>query len=335
MPYARHYLKVLNDLDIAYDIIYWDRFKLNEDESWLRYIDNKTGHARGFTDYIAFTSFVRKTCKSRNYKRVVLFGIQLAFFLSEFIKSNYKGNYIWDIRDYHFFANFFKLGDFVRSANFVAISSPGYLDWLPHSNNYIICHNHYEEINNNSTPKNSPPRYPLVISYIGALRDYNLHSSFIKEVSNSSQISLEFHGRGIANETLSKFTRKNNINNVYITGHYDPKDENTLYERASITNALIPISGINNKSLLPNRLYRSIINKRPLLTLKGTQTACIVSQHQIGLVLEKITDCKTHILNYISKFDESKFLQNSNNFISEVRLDNKKFTQRLIDFMEQ
>lgn len=334
MPYARHYLEALNDLGVDYDIIYWDRFKLNENNNWLRYSDNKFGHARGFIDYILFSSFVKKSCASKKYNRVVLFGVQLAFFLSDFIRSNFKGNYIWDIRDYHFLAKFFNLENFVRSSNFVAISSPGFLDWLPRVSKYMTCHNLHEGIRSDALPLNSSLIDSLVISYIGALRDFNLHSSFIKNLSNSSKINLRFHGRGTANEALTNFISKNNIDNAAITNHYDPKDENLLYDNATMINALVPNIGVNNKSLLPNRLYRSIINKRPVIALNGTRTASIVSQYRLGLVLDKIEGCENEILDFIYTFDSSIFSRNSKNFINDANSENIKFRQHLIDFME-
>ena len=332
-PYASHYLDVLISQSSEYEILYWDRFNLNENPIWIRYKDKEIGHRRSFLDYIKFFNFAKAICKKNNYKKIIVFGVQLAFFFSNFLRENYKGRYVCDVRDYHILSNFFNFSEFIKSANFVAISSPGFLDWLPHSSNYKICHNlpnNYSEI---TSFTEIPTEKPLIISYIGSLRDYPLHSSFAKEISNSTDLSLKFHGDGTINKSLKNFLIKNNINNATIENKYNPNDEFNLYQKSSIINSLIPTSGINNTTLLPNRLYRSALSKRPLLSLKGTKTSNIIQKHQIGLVLEKISGCENFIIKYMRNLDAKELASNCENFISESIAENAKFRQNLINFL--
>ena len=165
MPYAQHYLNILNEYGVEYEILYWDRFNLLENNNYLRYNDKKIGHRRTFIDYLSFSWFVRKACKSRKYKKVILFGLQLAFFLSDFMRKNYYGKYILDIRDYHPVSRLFNLSDFIRSAGFVVISSPGFLCWLPKAPNYMVCHNLTSTEQSNTTPLDLISEKPLTISF--------------------------------------------------------------------------------------------------------------------------------------------------------------------------
>jgi hypothetical protein len=332
-PYAAHYLDVLISQPNEYEVLYWDRFNLNENSIWIRYEDKKIGHQRSFLDYIKFFNFAKKICRKNNYKKIIVFGVQLAFFFSNFLKENYKGRYVCDVRDYHILSNLFNFNDFIKSANFVAISSPGFLDWLPQSSNYKICHNLPNNFSKITSLTEISTEKPLIISYIGSLRDYHLHSSFANEISNSNNLYLKFHGDGTINKSLKIFLAKNKIKNAAVENKYHPDDEFTLYQRSSIINSLIPTSGINNTTLLPNRLYRSALSKRPLLSLKGTKTSNIIHKHQIGLVLEKISGCEDHIIKYMNNLDTDKLSINCENFISESAAENAKFRQHLINFL--
>ena len=334
MPYATHYLHLLDRFNIDYNVVYWDRLSLGRINDWTCYVDNKISHERTFRDYLKFTRFVKAHCNTNKYDKIIIFGVQLAFFLSNYIKNNYSGSFIWDIRDYHPLLHFFNVQSFIESSNFVSISSPGYTEWLPNSNKFLICHNLPTEYLCSPTASFAIKNIPLNISYIGALRDYKLQSSLINELAYNPKIHLSFHGRGNANDSISALIKKNNINNTFITHQYDHETEFKLYQEASIINSLIPQKGINNVTLIPNRVYRAAINNRPLLALKGTRTATTIARHKIGLVLDGIAGCDKHILNYIENIDCINFEKNCKNFISEAQSDNEFFSHRLLNFFD-
>lgn len=333
-PYVRHYLDAFKKHDVGYDILYWDRFNLNENKEWVRYSDRKIGHRRDSYDYLKFSRFVKKTCSEKKYARAILFTVPLAFFLSDFFRSKYIGKYVWDVRDYHLTARFFNLYDFVRSADFVAISSPGFREWLPDSNNYHVCHNISRSCYEGAFHDDPISFSPMIISYIGGLRDYEVNSSLVRELAGSRDVMLEYHGQGIANGKLSKLIKSIDANNITMTGHFDPINEHRLYAKASIINAIIPPKGINNLSLLPNRLYQSILHQRPLLAIRGTRTATMIRDQNLGLVLDRIKGCEIKILEFAADHDRKIFLQNSSCFLSDVEFENEKFRKCLTDFMD-
>src|SRR5699024_27060 len=100
MPYLENYTKVLDQNNKKYDIVMWDRFQLQEQEKYV-YRDKKTGHQRKVYDYLKYTRFVKKILKEDKYDQVIIFGLQLYFFLYKYLNKYYKNNYILDIRDYN------------------------------------------------------------------------------------------------------------------------------------------------------------------------------------------------------------------------------------------
>lgn len=333
MPYVEHYVEVLNGLGRKYTIVYWDRFNLDENSDWFRYVDGKVGHKRGVLDYVGFSGFIKTHCKENGYDRIVLFGVQLAFFLSSFLIDKYAGKYVWDIRDYHLLLKFFNAKEFLRLSSFTAVSSPGYQEWLPERGRIQVCHNVSDNVQA-SAPECSPLSFsPLVLSYVGALRDFEIQFEILKEFGGKNDVRLEFHGRGLANDRIVATVASRGIDNVVITGHFDPKDELSLYGRASITNAVIPRAGRNNISLLPNRLYRSVLHQRPLFSLAGTRTAHEIEKYNLGLVVNSIEGAGRTLREYVDKFDFSRFAVDCANFMDDVNSENSKFKSMFIDFI--
>ena len=140
MPYVKNYEQILIEQNIDYDIINWDRFQI-EEISENTYRDKKNGHQRGFFDYLKYKEFLITKLNSNHYDKIIVFGIQLSYFLKKVIKEKYKGKYIIDIRDHNKILNFFKLEELIDCSAITVLSSPGYTEWLPKSNKYEINHN--------------------------------------------------------------------------------------------------------------------------------------------------------------------------------------------------
>jgi hypothetical protein len=58
MPYLSLYKRILDSSDVKYDVIYWDRFGIEEHSEFV-YRDSKVGHRRGFVDYFMYSRFVK------------------------------------------------------------------------------------------------------------------------------------------------------------------------------------------------------------------------------------------------------------------------------------
>ena len=57
MPYVDNYTKILDEINVDYSVINWDRFKIEKDREFV-YRDSKIGHQRNFLDYLDRKSVV-------------------------------------------------------------------------------------------------------------------------------------------------------------------------------------------------------------------------------------------------------------------------------------
>lgn len=334
-PYIDNYLEILDEIQIQYDIINWDRFCIEEKIETIKYRDTKKGHKRNYIDYLKYSKFILNILDKNKYDKIIVFGIQLTFFLSDLLVRNLKDNFIIDIRDYNKTLYFFNIKKVIESSFCAVISSPAYMEWLPKSNKYVINHNtKIKSLNELKSISSFFEKESIIISNIGALRDYKININFINSLKNKNKYLLYFHGEGDINYKLKTFVKNNNISNVIITGRYERNIEESLYNQSDFINVLRYNDGINNKTALPNRLYNSLIYGKPVLAFKGTYLANIVNEYGIGLVLESFMDIEEKISYYLRNFDVKTYELGRRRFFEVVLEENNKFENKLIEFIK-
>lgn len=333
MPYVKNYEQILIEEKIDYEIINWDRFKM-EEISEYKYRDNKIGHQRNYFDYLKYKRFLIKKLNGKQYDKIIVFGIQLSYFLKKILVRNYTGKYVIDIRDYNkilkLFLNFKKI---IEGSMFIVLSSPGFKQWLPKSNRYLINHNtHFTKLADIKVlDKHQMER--IKIANIGATRDFLINKKFINSLKNNRLFELKYHGDGVINNKIIKLIRENNIENVIITGRYEKEEEKILYEESDFINVLRYNDSINNKTALPNRLYNAAVYGKPLLAYKGTYLAEEIQRYNIGLVL-KTMNCTSNVLeNYLYNFNNKTYLEGRNSYFEKVVQDNNNFKIKLKEFI--
>ncbi len=335
MPYVGNYTKIFDEIDVDYSVINWDRFKIEKDSEFT-YRDSKIGHQRSFLDYFKYSRFVLNILKKNNYDKVVVFGIQLVFFLKSYLYNEYSNKYIIDIRDYNRIIKYFNIEKTIEHSNFTVLSSPGYKEWLPKSNKYIINHNTKIEsldelIQVDDDIKNKDF---ININYIGSIRDYKINIDFINSLKNKKHIAMNFHGEGAINKDIENHATNQTIGNVKLTGRYEKEQESELYKNSDFINILIPNDSINSRTLLPNRLYNAAIYGKPMLAFEGTYLAEQIKKHKLGLVLDSFDSVEVKIENYLTKFDVAKYEQDRISFFEEVVRYNGKFTLNVERFIK-
>jgi hypothetical protein len=338
MPYLRGYEQILNEVKAEYTIINWDRFDIEERNNFI-FRDNKVGHRRNYFDYYKYKNFLIERLNEigEKYDKLIIFGLQLSYFLRKLLVNKYSGKYIIDIRDYNKIIRFFNIKKVIECSALTVISSPGFKLWAPDSNKVIINHNtNISSINNlENPPLSSKDTIPIQISYIGSLRDYEINSKLILSLKNNNNFSLLFHGEGTINNKLQDLVNNNRINNVKVTGRYRKTDEVEFYNDADIINVLIPTNDINSKTLLPNRLYNAVVKGKPILAFRGTFLAELVENKKLGLIIDSFDNLEEKLFNYFNKLDFIEFNQGRKSFIECVISDNEHYTKRLKEFISE
>lgn len=331
MPYLTNYQKILDSHKIEYEIIVWDRMQLVEKAKHI-YEDDKIGIKRNFFDYFKYCKYVKSVLKKNDYDRVVVFTLQTLFFLGNFLQKKFKGRFIGDIRDYNNVVKFINVRKLNKASLFFVLSSDGFLDIIGNPEKYLINHNTtIKSINEIKDIKNiNMNKEKISIGNIGAVRDLTINIKLIENIRNQNSFILNYNGKGPATANIEKYLKDNNILNVRITGQYKKNDELGLYMKNDFVNILMNDGDLNNQKLLPNRLYRAAEIGIPIVCLKGSHLANIVSIYKLGLVVENLEDIVEEINLYISNFDVDEYNSQRKIFMSKVILDNNKFEANLI-----
>ena len=335
MPYVRYYTRIFEEMNVDYDIINWDRFGIEKRGEFV-YRDSKFGHKRGVLDYLGYVKFALGIMKKQNYDKVIVFGIQLVFFMKEHLVRDYRNSFVIDIRDYNRVMNFFNIAGTIEQSAFTVLSSPGYKEWLPKSDKYVINRNtsidnlaELRELTGECFKKGDK----VSIGCIGALRDYHINIDLIEALKNNDSIHLNYHGEGDINRKISKYLVKNGINNVNLSGRYVQDEEEALYRINDIINVLRYDDGINNKTALPNRLYNAAMYGKPMLAFEGTQLSEIIKAYDLGLVINDFREVDKLVCQYLNAINIDEYAKGRTEFFSRVIKDNLRFAESLRGFI--
>lgn len=336
MPYINCYKELLEINRIDYDIINWDRFNIEEHCNETTYRDSKIGHKRNYFDYLGYKKFIKKKLNKKKYNKIIVFGIQLTYFLKKYLLSEFKNNYIIDIRDHNQIIKFFNLDKLIKNSAHTVISSPGYKIWLPQGNDYLINHNiKFNNLKNIENIEKAPSISKVDISCIGAIRDYKINIELINALKNNNRFNISFHGEGDINKNLKKYIEEKNITNVNLSGRYNPVEEESLYSRSGLINVLRYNDGINNETALPNRLYNAALYGKPMIAFKGTQLSSCIEEYNLGLVIESFEDIETKIENYLKEFNMESYNHFRFGFFKKVINDNNYFIEKIETFIQK
>lgn len=330
MPYVYSYEKILRENKIDYTIINWDRLRIEDEGDINTFWDKKRGHQRDYYDYLKYRTFVIQKLNENRFDKVIVFGLQLAFFLGKYLRKYYQGSYLIDIRDHHRIIDFFSMKRTIKGSQFTVISSPGYKQFLPRGVKYVVNHNtEVDSLECLSERNVSFNKRKIRIACIGALRDFESSELFINTLKNNQKFELLFHGEGDINRSIQDLIENNNINNVFLTGRYLKEQEEELYLNSDLINIIYVNHGIDNKTFLPNRLYNAVKYKKPMIAVSESYLSEIIKKYRIGLVIDSMDQLENSLIHYIETFDETEYEKGARAFLEDVISENANFNNNL------
>lgn len=336
-PYCDIYIQYFKQLYIDVEIISWDR-DLTDRKNYLTYRGRKiNGHIQAkFFDYIKYHHFVIKSLKKLDCDRIVIFGIQSAIFLFPLLRrSFYKNKFILDIRDYSPILNY-KLSKkillrIIQCSFICAISSPGFIQWLPKIDKYIVSHNIQKDKHNLMPIKVLSGA--LKILTIGSLRDLESNVRLISALGNDSHFNLQFAGDGYATPFIKEYIERHNITNAKVTGKYDKKEEEFIVSKSDMINIILPNNILSNY-LMSNRFYLSVIHGKPMIVNNGCTQALFTKKYNLGVIINDNDNIAEKIDEYWNNFNINDYNAGRRAFIQMIEHDQSKFYQALEQFIK-
>jgi hypothetical protein len=334
-PYIQLYLNVLDRSKIPYKIISWNRLQI-EESATIPY-NLKAGEGRAYIGrliaYLKYIRFVKKQLSSEKYDKVIVFTIALGIFLLKFLKREYPGNYVFDIRDRSIVGNIFKnkVAELIKNSFITVISSQGFRSWLPKSTKYVVSHNCAYPLDfHKSTIAFDQNKF--LITTIGTIRDFETNSKIIKDLGNHSVYQLKFVGSGPSLTSFKQIVTDNGFTNVEFTGIYKKEEELGHLKGTHFINLLINLT-INSKTCMGNRMYLAAITGIPLLVNADTFQAEIVAKYNLGCVIDFDEQWITQMESHIKSFDRELFNKGRQEFLLMVKKDIEFFELYLEDYL--
>lgn len=335
-PYIYHYTRVLKENKINFDIITWNKNNILEKGciNFNRYSDLSKPKIFKIAHYLGYKKFVVKTLKNKKYDKIVVFTIPLGILLYPFLKRNYKKTYFFDIRDYSPLLKFSRkiIKPVIENSFCTAISSPGFLRWLPKSDSYVISHNYWFQNSSNTLMQNLRLNNNHIIITIGSLRQVEANKIVLNSFKNKSDFFMKFVGDGTAYKPLLNYSNKNNIKNVLFTGRYEKKDEVSFLKDASLMNILLG-NDLSSSSLMTNRFYLAISNGIPVIVNKNSIQGEYVKKYNLGIAVEYKDSIYEDINSFLQNFNIEQFQNESKQFLLDIQEDQKKFETCILKFI--
>lgn len=334
-PYVNIYSKLLDDWDVPYDIISWDREGRKEECVQYKNVEKSRNPISILWSFVKFSAFVKKYIRDKKYSRVIVFDSQLGIFLASFLKKYYKDNYVFDYRDLSIEQNAFFKRPFLKlisNSYLNVISSPGFKKYLPPAE-FALCHNiDIKKAQNSLLSKAvSINRKDIKVLTIGAIRkDSNIE--VIDALGDKEGYSLSFVGKGPFSSNLESYVNNKGYKNVNFKGFYIKEEEEAIIRESTMINIVYPLIP-SHISALSNRFYNSLIYRRPMLVTKGTIQGEYAEEYKVGLSVNDYSNLPSDICNYLKTLDYNDYDNNCKKLLSKIINDNELFEQKLKDFV--
>lgn len=339
-PYLRIYTRLLNENNVDYSIISWNREGDDKPEGFQYNVLCPKGHgSAGWSAYRGYIGFIKKTIKEQKFDRIIVFGPQMACLLSVYLLSHFRGRYMIDYRDLSIeqrpgFKQLFSL--MLKHSKLNVISSPGFKQCLPNYD-YYLSHNfdvNAVKVAISERPNNTfEANKEVEVLTIGAIRDLCSNMEVVKALGNADGIRLNFVGKGDAAKTIEEYCKVNGINNVSFAGFYQKEDEPKYVKKATFMNIFYP-RVITHDTALSNRFYNSLIFKKPMIVTKDTTQGEYAERFGVGIAVTECVNLKDDI-KYFLQNNYIEYSKRCNDLLSSFLDDQIKFERAFGSFLSK
>ncbi|QHA00939.1 hypothetical protein [Dehalobacter restrictus] len=336
MPYLFTYAKFFEENAIDYDVIYWNRRNIEEHYNFSAYsfqakIKDSSHKLIKLKDYLNYIQFVKRKLKSNNYDLVIVLTSLPAVLLSGILIKHYSEKFIVDVRDYtyeHLLIYKILLKKVLTKSAFNVISSPGFINFLPHKQ-ATLCHNLSYNADSKRIIRSSRTRNvsSIKITYVGSIMYYQQCIRFIGCIANDKRFEFHFYGVGDYNSTIENYCNEHNIHNVFMHGAYKPQEKECIYGHTDI---IFNVYGNDSNLLryaLSNKFYDAAWYRIPILVSDNTDM--LNYSKSLSYPVQFDENCADNIFQWYHTIDWEKFNIDAQTIIEEAYADNEKFYQKL------
>lgn len=341
MQYLFKYTEILDNQNIKYDVIYWNRSKeesLNQNfggnKICFRYVMNnydfRIFKLKGFLKYIRF---VRKNIRVNRYDKIILLTTQAALPIYLFNRNiRKKILYVYDFRDLTYERNFIckkLIKNIIKNSYFTAISSLGFKEVIGNSNKIIMSHNvrglvytPLEKIASNDK---------IRIVYWGMIRQVEFNKKVIDFFGGDNRFDVVYHGEGYVSD-LEKFCKDKGYINIKFTGKYNPEQIISFVKETDILLNLYENDFVQRLATTV-KLYDGIRFGLPMIIAKGSYMDKLMQDNKYVFALDIEKQTSNDIYNW---FNNLNYIDNPyKKEIEDINKDDLLFEKKLLEFSRE
>lgn len=327
------YTKYFDAHSIPYDIIYLDRYGMDECTTAANTYKYTAEETNGKFDKLLmfwrFRKFTIKKIIENRYRYLITWQTTGAYIIFDFLLRKFSGRYIVNVRDYviensqPFHTIIKKL---VYKSAFTTISSEGFKSFLP-SADYVKVNSINEDILSGINGRSRNTNEVIKIGFVGNCRYFRESFKLIDALGNDKRFELWYCGTN--SETLADYASAKGFDNVKTMPGFNPKDTVDIMAGFDMVNSAFGNDAMDNSTLMPIRLYTALAVHRPMLVNDKTQLGKEVLANNIGFVISSYNQLANQLFSYYKALDFDAFSKNADNYLKNARKENQLFYQAL------
>ena len=343
IPYVKEYEALLQAHKIPYDIMLWDRTGTGNEtspgaeQSYLFHYKTRQSKVSKIYPFIKWRHFILKILKREQYDKLIVCTTIPGVLLGDYLRKHYAGRYLLDIRDYtyeayHWFRK--KAYRMISYADTEAISSPGFLEWLPPGLDAIQIHNISNVEEEYLQVPNLREKETINIGFVGGVRYFDVDKKLMSRLKESDIFTVTFVGKHHPGSDLVSFAKQEQITNVSFYPRYSNEEKPKIYESIDLIHGIYGADSPETRTLLPHKLYDCLLYKRPILVSAGTYVATVVEKYHLGLAVD-VEDIwlEGTLKKFINEFDRNAFKLGASSLLDRVKKQQEDTLNRMESFL--
>lgn len=339
-PYFYRYEKILNNQNIGFDLIFWNREGLEEKTSgncisWDVPDVSNNKDPKKFFKFIGFSRFVEKQLKQHSYSRLILLGTHgcAVSFCANYLAKHYRSKMWIDIRDdeYEWFPPFY-WGECksIAASYATTISSYKYTTFLP-KHDYLMMHNIDPNWESYQRDFQKVPSQEIRISFIGNVRYFEQNVAILKALGNDRRFRLQYFGSG--SDKIQKYCEENGITNTAFHGRFPQEDTLSFYCQTDIINNAYGNDTLNLQTALSNKLYYSLMFHMPILVSENTFMEELTKEYGFGFAFNENPTFSDDLYRWYNEINSGISEPGYNSLLDRVLAEDRAALEHLKQFL--
>ena len=331
-PYINYYTNILDEIGVNYELVFPNRSNVKDsyagdykELAWKKY-------KLTALSYVEYVKKVKKVVSASKYDFLVILTGNNAAFLANWLRKNYKGKYIVDIRDYtheNLIPYFWLEKIAVTNSRMNVISSSKFKDFLPKST-YYTCHNVSSDVLPMSPAKavDHINKMKLVIGYIGKGGYIDQLKNLCELVKGDKRFEVHIYGLEHIPIQLQEYA---GLERFRFFGRFLPEEKTSIIQSIDI---LFNIYGYGMPLLdyaLSNKLYDAFVYKKPILTSPNTYMSEMAGPLGFDVDFEKDVAILDRLYEWYKNQDNVEIDRYSSSILELIKKENDDTRAKVIE----